>query len=164
MSQKLGKPILKLTDDDYNTHGMDKLITEKGPAYNMNIKIFNELQHTITGWPGGKPNVDDSQRPERANPAKRMYYYSLHIQMMMLSLWGTFIKLADQGHNVHVAYQTSGNAAVWDDDVLRYLEFAEDFSKLVGFDDQKVKNIYKDNVEIFEQKTKSDRYRICKKS
>ena len=72
--------------------------------------------------------------------------------MMMLSLWGTFIKLADQGHNVHVAYQTSGNAAVWDDDVLRYLEFAEDFSKLVGFDDQKVKNIYKDNVEIFEQK------------
>ena len=77
MSQKLGKPILKLTDDDYNTHGMDKLITEKGPAYNMNIKIFNELQHTITGWPGGKPNVDDSQRPERANPAKRMYYYSL---------------------------------------------------------------------------------------
>ena len=140
MSQKLGKPILKLTDDDYNTHGMDKLITEKEPAYNMNIKIFNELQHTITGWPGGKPNVDDSQRPERANPAKKnVLLFSPHPDDDVISMGGTFIKLADQGHNVHVAYQTSGNAAVWDDDVLRYLEFAEDFSKLVGFDDQKVK-------------------------
>ncbi|WP_407534838.1 glucosamine-6-phosphate deaminase [Elizabethkingia miricola] len=153
LSQKLGKPILKLTDDDYNTHGMDKLITEKGPAYNMNIKIFNELQHTITGWPGGKPNVDDSQRPERANPAKKnVLLFSPHPDDDVISMGGTFIKLADQGHNVHVAYQTSGNAAVWDDDVLRYLEFAEDFSKLVGFDDQKIKNIYKDNVEIFDQK------------
>ncbi|HAY3550889.1 glucosamine-6-phosphate deaminase [Elizabethkingia meningoseptica] len=153
LSQKLGKPILKLTDDDYNTHGMDKLVTEKGPAYNMNIKIFNELQHTITGWPGGKPNVDDSQRPERANPAKKnVLLFSPHPDDDVISMGGTFIKLADQGHNVHVAYQTSGNAAVWDDDVLRYLEFAEDFAKLVGFDDEKIKNLYKENVSIFDQK------------
>ena len=153
LAQKLRKPILKLTDDDYNTHGMNRLVTEKGPAYNMNIKIFNELQHTITGWPGGKPNVEDSQRPERAAPAqKNTLVFSPHPDDDVISMGGTFIKLANQGHNVHVAYQTSGNAAVWDDDVVRYLEFAEDFAKLVGFDDQKVNKIYQENIDIFNHK------------
>lgn len=153
LSQLIQKPILKLTDEDYNTHGMARLVAEKGPAYNMNIKIFNELQHTITGWPGGKPNVDDSQRPERAVPAlKNTVIFSPHPDDDVISMGGTFIKLAQQGHNVHVAYQTSGSSAVWDDDVVRYLEFAEDFSKLIGFDDQKVSEIYRENVEIFANK------------
>lgn len=153
LSQTLNKPILKLTDEDYNTHGMARLIAEKGPAYNMNIKIFNELQHTITGWPGGKPNVDDSQRPERKDPArKNVIIFSPHPDDDVISMGGTFIKLSDQGHNVHVAYQTSGSSAVWDDDVVRYLEFAEDFAALIGADAKKVNDLYKENVEIFKNK------------
>ncbi len=125
LSNTVNKPILKLTEEDYNNHGMAQLATEKGPVYNINIDIFNKLQHTITGWPGGKPNADDSGRPERANPAqKRVIVFSPHPDDDVISMGGTFIRLVDQGHDVHVAYQTSGNTAVWDDDVLRYVEFA----------------------------------------
>lgn len=137
------KPILKLTEEDYNTHGMAQLATEKGPVYDINIHIFNLIQHTITGWPGGKPNADDSQRPERAEPAiKRALIFSPHPDDDVISMGGTFIRLVDQGHDVHVAYQTSGNNAVWDDDALRYLEFAIDLSDAMSEDYQKLKHTY----------------------
>jgi len=143
LAKTLNKPILKLTDDDYNNHGMAQLATENGPVYNININIFNKLQHTITGWPGGKPNADDSQRPERANPAKkRIIVFSPHPDDDVISMGGTFIRLADQGHDVHVAYQTSGNTAVWDDDALRYIEFAVDFSKSEGVDYSGLEALY----------------------
>jgi glucosamine-6-phosphate deaminase len=130
LAKELNKPILKLTEDNYNNHGMAQLATERGPVYNINIQIFNKLQHTITGWPGGKPNADDSQRPERAEPAqKRVVIFSPHPDDDVISMGGTFIRLADQGHEVHVAYQTSGNTAVWDDDVLRFMEFNIDFAE-----------------------------------
>ncbi|CAM4029148.1 glucosamine-6-phosphate deaminase [Pedobacter westerhofensis] len=130
LAKELNKPILKLTEDNYNNHGMAQLATERGPVYNINIQIFNKLQHTITGWPGGKPNADDSQRPERAEPAqKRVIIFSPHPDDDVISMGGTFIRLADQGHEVHVAYQTSGNTAVWDDDVLRFMEFNIDFAE-----------------------------------
>ncbi|SDD72302.1 glucosamine-6-phosphate deaminase [Mucilaginibacter pineti] len=143
LAKTLNKPILKLTEDDYNNHGMAQLATEKGPVYNINIHIFNKLQHTITGWPGGKPNADDSQRPERALPAKkRAIVFSPHPDDDVISMGGTFIRLADQGHDVHVAYQTSGNTAVWDDDALRFVEFAIDLSKSQGIDAQSLENLY----------------------
>ncbi|WP_345948059.1 glucosamine-6-phosphate deaminase [Mucilaginibacter sp. PAMB04274] len=151
LSQTLNKPILKLTEEDYNTHGMAQLATEKGPVYNINIHIFNKLQHTITGWPGGKPNADDSQRPERAQPAvKRAVVFSPHPDDDVISMGGTFIRLADQGHEVHVAYQTSGNTAVWDDDVLRFMEFTIDFNKSQGLDVAQLQNMYAD-MRIFTQ-------------
>ncbi|NCD68609.1 glucosamine-6-phosphate deaminase [Mucilaginibacter sp. R11] len=143
------KPILKLTEDDYNNHGMAQLAVEQGPVYNINIDIFNQIQHTITGWPGGKPNADDSQRPERANPAqKRSIIFSPHPDDDVISMGGTFIRLVDQGHDVHVAYQTSGNTAVWDDDVLRYVEFAIDFEESRGGDSSELKKTY-DNMRSF---------------
>ncbi|WP_183559910.1 glucosamine-6-phosphate deaminase [Mucilaginibacter sp. SP1R1] len=145
LAKTLDKPILKLTEDDYNNHGMAQLATEKGPVYNINIHIFNKLQHTITGWPGGKPNADDSQRPERATPdKKRVIVFSPHPDDDVISMGGTFIRLADQGHDVHVAYQTSGNTAVWDDDALRFVEFAMDFSHSQKIDGKKLEDIYKD--------------------
>lgn len=153
LSLKLNKAILKLTDDDYNNNGMAQLVTEKGPAYNINIKIFNELQRTITGWPGGKPGVDDTNRPERAEPAKKnVLLFSPHPDDDVISMGGTFIRLADQGHNVHVAYQTSGNTAVWDDDVLRYLEFVQDFAVAIDDDQGVTKKIYDDARAFFETK------------
>ncbi len=135
LARTTNKPILKLTEEDYNNHGMAQLATQKGPVYNININIFNKVQHTITGWPGGKPDADDSQRPERAKPAqKRVVIFSPHPDDDVISMGGTFIRLADQGHDVHVAYQTSGNTAVWDDDVLRFVEFSMDFLKTQGQD------------------------------
>jgi glucosamine-6-phosphate deaminase len=150
LANTVNKPILKLTEEDYNNHGMAQLAVEQGPVYHINIDIFNQIQHTITGWPGGKPDADDSQRPERAAPAvKRTIIFSPHPDDDVISMGGTFIRLVDQGHDVHVAYQTSGNTAVWDDDVLRYMEFAIDFNQSIGDDNSKLKSIYEDMRKFF---------------
>lgn len=154
LANQVKKPILKLTEEDYNTNGMAQLATEKGPVYDINIHIFNQLQHAITGWPGGKPNADDSQRPERANPSvKRSIIFSPHPDDDVISMGGTFIRLADQGHDVHVAYQTSGNTAVWDDDVLRYYEFAIDFHKSLGENTAVLEEKYNLIRDFFKTKT-----------
>jgi len=153
LSGVVKKPVLKLTEEDYNNHGMAQLVVERGSAYNINIHIFNKLQHTITGWPGGKAGADDSQRPERANPPqKRAIVFSPHPDDDVISMGGTFIRLVDQGHDVHVAYQTSGNTAVWDDDVLRYMEFAIDYSGSLGIDSKKLKAVYADARSFIEKK------------
>jgi glucosamine-6-phosphate deaminase len=153
LANEVNKPVLKLTEEDYNNHGMAQLAVEQGPVYNINIDIFNQIQHTITGWPGGKPDADDSQRPERALPAKkRSIIFSPHPDDDVISMGGTFIRLVDQGHDVHVAYQTSGNTAVWDDDVLRYMEFAIDFTKSIGEDTAHLKKSYEDMRAFFPTK------------
>lgn len=124
---KVNKPILKLTNKDYQDNGLGELLALYGSAYNVNIKIFNDLQHTITGWPGGKPNADDTNRPERATPyPKRIVVFSPHPDDDVISMGGTFRRLVDQKHDVHVAYQTSGNIAVGDEEVIRYVSLLED--------------------------------------
>ena len=149
----LKKPVLKLTEDDYNNHGMAQLALDNGPVYNINIHIFNKLQHTITGWPGGKPNADDSQRPERTEPAKkRAVIFSPHPDDDVISMGGTFIRLVDQQHDVHVAYQTSGNTAVWDDDALRFVEFSIDFAERMNLDSAELKSLYQNMRGFMEQK------------
>lgn len=88
---------------------MSSLLAQEGSAYTLNIKMFNVLQHTITGWPGGKPNADDSARPERAVPAhKRVLIFSPHPDDAVIGMGGTIRRLVEQGHEVHVAIQTSG--------------------------------------------------------
>jgi len=129
LCQKLDKPILKLTNRDYNDNGMSGLLAEKGTAYQINIKVFNNLQHTITGWPGGKPNADDTFRPERAAPArKRVLIFSPHPEDDMVAMGGTLLRLVEHGHDVNTAYQTSGNLTVADEDALRFIDFAESFN------------------------------------
>ncbi len=125
LSQLKQKSILKLTDSDYNNNGMSNLLIEHGSAYNLNISIFNKLQHTITGWPGGKPNADDINRPERKSPSKkRVIIFSPHPDDDVISMGGTFDRLVEQGHEVHIAYQTSGNIAVSDKEALKFAEVA----------------------------------------
>jgi glucosamine-6-phosphate deaminase len=124
LCQLTKKPILKLTNKDYSEHGLGELLGIYGSAYNVNIKIFNDLQHTITGWPGGKPNADDSNRPERANPyPKKVIVFSPHPDDDVISMGGTLRRLCVQNHDVHVAYQTSGNIAVGDEEVIRYVSY-----------------------------------------
>lgn len=130
LCEVVDKPILKLTNKDYNDNGLSELITLYGSAYNVNIKIFNDLQHTITGWPGGKPDADDTYRPERAKPyPKRVIIFSPHPDDDVISMGGTFQRLVSQGHEVHVAYQTSGNIAVGDEEVIRYISVLNSMRK-----------------------------------
>ena len=136
LCQQTKQSILKLTDRDYNNNGMSDLLAQEGSSYDLNINMFNVLQHTITGWPAGKPNADDTNRPERANPAKkRVILFSPHPDDDVISMGGTFAKLIKQGHEVHVVYQTSGNIAVTDDEALKFAEVCNDF---VGEDSSKI--------------------------
>ena len=129
LCEKTDKSILKLTEEDYNQNGMSQLLISEGNYYDLNIKMFNRIQNTITGWPGGKPNADDSNRPERALPKKkRSIIFSPHPDDDVISMGGTFDRLVTQGHEVHVAYQTSGNIAVSDDEALKYIEVDSDIS------------------------------------
>ena len=133
LCQMAKKPILKLTDRDYNDNGMSDLLASYGSSYDINLQMFNEFQHTITGWPGGKPNADDTHRPERAEPeTKRAIIFSPHPDDDVISMGGTFIRLHEQGHEVHVGYQTSGNIAVFDEDVIRFVDFNQDLNEFLG--------------------------------
>ncbi|GLR15849.1 glucosamine-6-phosphate deaminase [Portibacter lacus] len=153
LGQKLKKPILKLTNRDYADNGMADLITTYDTAYNINIKIFNALQNTITGWPGGKPDADDTRRPERREPArKRVILFSPHPDDDVISMGGTFSRLAEQGHDVHVAYQTSGNIAVFDDDVVRFADFVNDFHTFFDMPQQDVQQLFDGVREDIENK------------
>lgn len=134
-----GKPILKLTNKDYNQHGLDELLSLYGSAYDVNIRIFNDLQHTITGWPGGKPNADDSNRPERAFPfPKKVLVFSPHPDDDVISMGGTLQRLVDQGHDVHVAYQTSGNIAVGDEELIRTISLIKHLNQAIGNQDNRL--------------------------
>ncbi len=153
LCQQLKKPILKLTNHDYMEHGMGDILTEFGSAYQVNIKVFNHLQHTITGWPGGKPNADDTNRPERSNPyPKRVIIFSPHPDDDVISMGGTFIRLVDQGHEVHVAYQTSGNIAVFDDDAIRFADFVRDFDLSFGLNKEEGEQFYKKIEKAIKEK------------
>ena len=133
LCEQVHKPILKLTQGDYLANGLGELLEQQGPYDLINIKVFNDFQHTISGWPGGKPNADDSTRPVPSSPfPKRVVIFSPHPDDDVISMGGTFIRLAEQGHDVHVAYETSGNVAVHDDVVLQHMDTARE----LGFGDR----------------------------
>ena len=156
LSVKLSKAVLKLTDEDYNEYGMGDLIAQVGSAYELNLKIFRTLRDTITGWPGGKPGTDGQNRPERANPfPKRVLVFSPHPDDDVVSMGGTFIRLVDQGHEVHVAYQTNGSMAVHDEDVLNRLSFIEQFNDVFKLDFASVEEFSNRAKSFFQKKDSS---------
>lgn len=158
LCQITGKPLLKLTNKDYNENGLSELLALYGSAYNANIKIFNDLQHTITGWPGGKPDADDTYRPERAKPfPKRVIVFSPHPDDDVISMGGTLSRLVQQGHDVHVAYETSGNIAVGDEEVVRFMHFINGFNQLFANEqDEVIKSKYKEIKEFLKNKKEGD--------
>ena len=126
-----GKPVLKLSTKDYLDHFLGHWVEKYGSAGLVNIAVFNELQHTITGWPGGKPEADDTFRPERALPyPKRVVVFSPHPDDDVISMGGTIRRLMQQGHDVHIAYETSGDIAVNDEEVSRFMHFVNGFNQL----------------------------------
>ena len=158
LCQKIHKPILKLTNKDYNENGLSELLALYGSAYNANIKIFNDLQHTITGWPGGKPDADDTYRPERAKPyPKRVIVFSPHPDDDVISMGGTIRRLVQQKHDLHIAYETSGNIAVGDEEVTRFMHFINGFNQIFADSkDSVISNKYKEIKQFFAQKKEGD--------
>ncbi|MEM8737930.1 MAG: glucosamine-6-phosphate deaminase [Planctomycetota bacterium] len=188
LASQVKKPILKLTDEDYNENHLQALIAEHGPAYQINLDVFRTLQNTITGWPGGKPapGSEEAIRLRMREPArpyspvvrrgakhqdgsaeavslsstgssgpdrhsvfpKKVVIFSPHPDDDVISMGGTMIRLADQGHEVHVAYQVSGNIAVFDDDAIRFADFAAEFNRMFGIDDEKTRQI-EEHLEEF---------------
>ncbi len=149
LAMQLKKPILKLTDEDYNEHGLQELLSERGQAYDINIQVFKSLQNTITGWPGGKPGDGkpitvgpwiDAAEHARVFP-KRVVLFSPHPDDDVISMGGTLIRLCQQGHTVHVAYQTSGNIAVFDEAALRQADFVAEYARAFGLGEQQAEKI-----------------------
>jgi len=151
LARKVECPLLKLTDEHYNEHGLQSLVAEHGPAYHINLQVFRAMQNTITGWPGGKPTGAGSQTAPRSNDdifPKRIVVFSPHPDDDVISMGGTLMRLVDQGHEVHVAYQSSGNIAVFDDDAIRFADFAVEFNRLFGIDVRRTQQL-EDHIETF---------------
>ena len=151
------KPILMLTDNDYNDHGLSDLLVHSGPSYGINLKVFNGMKNCITGWPGGKPHVHIPEHPERSEPAnKRVIIFSPHPDDDIISMGGTLIRLHEQGHDVHVAYQTSGNIAVSDEFVTRFIDFAVGFDEMFNIDKSQASRIMEEAKAFLRTKKPSD--------
>lgn len=145
LAGQVSKPLLKLTDEDYNEHGLQELIASRGAAYDINIEVFKSLQRTITGWPGGKPpgNPDYSGIRHASDVfPKRVLVFSPHPDDDVISMGGTLIRLCDQGHVVHVAYQTSGSIAVFDDAALRHADFIAEIADAFGLQEQRARSAF----------------------
>lgn len=156
LARKLDKPLLKLTSEDYNEEGLQDLLAIRGPVNELNLKVFRHLQGTITGWPGGKPG-HAKQPGDRDQPGdhifpKRVLIFSPHPDDDVISMGGTLIRLVDQGHEVHVAYQTSGNIAVFDDDAIRFAEFVGEFNRHFGVDPDRTGQLEAHVDEFLKQK------------
>ncbi len=144
LARTLEKPILKLTNEDYNEHGLQDLLTTRvgaggRGAYDINLDVFRALQKTITGWPAGKPAKEGG--PVADEFPKRIVVFSPHPDDDVISMGGTLIRLCDQGHDVHVAYQTSGNIAVWDESALRHADFVSECAAAFGVAEQLAEGI-----------------------
>ena len=146
LSLTLSKPVLMLTDADYNENGLQSLLAEYGSAYEINLNVFKQLQNTITGWAAGKPNQPGVLFP------KRIILFSPHPDDDVISMGGTLTRLADQGHDVHVAYQTSGNIAVFDEDALRFAEFVTDFCDTFDVNSDAIGELTQSMVDFLNQK------------
>jgi glucosamine-6-phosphate deaminase len=156
LARKVEKPVLKLTDEDYNEWGLQDLLAAHGSAYDINLTVFRALQETIIGWPGGKPDEmkrpGDIPRPTDAIFPKRVLIFSPHPDDDVISMGGTFIRLVDQGHQVHVAYQTSGNIAVFDSDATRFMDFASEFCRMFGLGAESVSKMEQQAEEFVKNK------------
>lgn len=154
---KVGKPLLSLTNSDYKDNGLGELLVERGDAYEINLEVYYMLRDTITGWPGGKPNVNLPNHPERSIPyPKKIIIFSPHPDDDIISMGGTFQRLHEQGHDVHVAYQTSGNIAVTDEFVTRFMDFAVGFENMFNIDSKKSEEILTQARKYLDQKKSNE--------
>ena len=158
LSLQLKKPVLSLTNIDYNDNGLSDLLVEKGDAYETNLQVFYLLRDSITGWPGGKQTEQRIHHPERSEPfPKKSIIFSPHPDDDIISMGGTFMRLHNQGHEVHVAYQTSGNIAVTDEFVTRFIDFAVGFESMFDIDETKSKTVLENAIAFLKTKKSTEK-------
>jgi glucosamine-6-phosphate deaminase len=136
LSLRVRKALLKLSDDDFREHELYELLREHGPASVLGRRVFDDLMGTICTQPAG---------PE----PKSVLVFSPHPDDDVISLGGTIIRLVRQRNNVHIAYMTSGNIAVFDHDAWRYTDFVAEFSRLFGTDERDAAEGLKERVQEF---------------
>jgi glucosamine-6-phosphate deaminase len=124
LCEETGKSLLKLHDDDYRDHGLHQLLREQGPAERISHRVFRWLMDTIEYHPAGREK-------------KRVLCFSPHPDDDVISMGGTLIRLVEDGHEVHVAYMTSGNIAVFDHDAQRVADFVTEFNRMFQIDNEK---------------------------
>ncbi len=158
LSLQLKKPVLSLTNIDYNDNGLSDLLVEKGDVYETNLQVFYLLRDSITGWPGGKQTEQRIHHPERSEPfPKKVIIFSPHPDDDIISMGGTFMRLHNQGHEVHVAYQTSGNIAVTDEFVTRFIDFAVGFESMFDIDETKSKTVLENAIAFLKTKKSTEK-------
>jgi glucosamine-6-phosphate deaminase len=136
LSLKVGKALLKLSDDDFREHELYELLREHGPAEALGRRVFDELSGTICPRPGdGDRRRTPTGEPPREGP-RTILVFSPHPDDDVISMGGTLIRLVEQRHRVHIAYMTSGNIAVFDHDAWRFADFAVEFNRLMGIDEE----------------------------
>jgi len=131
LSIKAGKALLKLDDNDFREHALYELLREYGPAERLGRQVFQDRMATICDEPAGL-----------AGGPKTILIFSPHPDDDVISMGGTLIRLVEQGHDVHVAYMTSGNIAVFDHDALRFADFVTEFNRLFEVDPPKTEAVW----------------------
>jgi glucosamine-6-phosphate deaminase len=122
VSRRTEKPILHLSNRDYRDHHLSSLVARHGSAEPLNGEIFNRLIAKIRG---------KSKLPA----GERIVVLSPHPDDDVISMGGTLRKLAQNGNDLTVAYQTSGNIAVFDHEVRRYLDFVDRARRVLSLSD-----------------------------
>ena len=112
LSQTVGKAILRLSTADYRDNHLSSLLNRFGSADSSNGVIFSQL-------------ISKIRVPSTLPAQRKMIVFSPHPDDDVISMGGTLRKLVDNGNDITVAYQTSGNIAVFDHEVRRYLDFLE---------------------------------------
>ncbi len=128
LSEKSGKALLKLDDDDFRQHGLHQLLRHHGPAQSVAHRVFRWMMDTIEYHPAGRE-------------AKRVICFSPHPDDDVISMGGTLIRLVEDKHEVHVAYMTSGNIAVFDHDARQVADLVKEFNRLFGIDEIKSRQL-----------------------
>jgi glucosamine-6-phosphate deaminase len=136
LSLKVGKALLKLSDEDFREHGLFELLREHGPSEALGRRVFDEMMATICTSP-----CRTAASPGEGG--KTVLVFSPHPDDDVISMGGTIIRMVEQKHNVHVAYMTSGNIAVFDHDAHRYSDFAVEFNRLFEIDKQHTECVHK---------------------
>jgi glucosamine-6-phosphate deaminase len=142
LSLKVGKGLLKLSDDDFREHELYELLREHGPAEKLGRKVFDQMQATICNEPGCV-NRNDPHAPPGP-----ILVFSPHPDDDVISMGGTLIRLVEQKNPLHVAYMTSGNIAVFDHDAWRFTDYVVAFNRLFGLDAQRTAEL-KERVQQF---------------
>ncbi|HEX2722069.1 MAG TPA: glucosamine-6-phosphate deaminase [Gemmatimonadaceae bacterium] len=135
LSGETHKSILKLDSLDYRENHLSSLLARYQEAGPLNGEVFNALISKIRGR---------SKLPSGRN----IIVFSPHPDDDVISMGGMLNKLHQNQNRIIVAYQTSGNIAVFDHEVRRYVDFLRRFDRDFSMSDTTTRQLV-ERVESF---------------